>query len=71
MYEIEKNIKPVPDLWERLARNMESGDSVLVADRIEAHALQDALMKEQFTDTLIRKHEHGFRVWGFLDVDSL
>ncbi len=71
MYEIEKNVKPTPDLWEKLARNMESGDSVLVPSITEARELEDALTKEKFTDTLVRKQVHGFRVWGFLDVDRM
>ena len=70
-YEIEKNFKPEITLWDKLARDMESGDSVLVKDKVEANTLAVALNKARFTETTIRKYANGYRVWGFLDVDKL
>ena len=70
-YEIEKNFKPEINLWDKLARDMESGDSVLVRDKVEANTLVVALNKARFTETLIERADKGYRVWGFLDVDKL
>tara|TARA_R110000772_G_scaffold97912_2_gene197263 strand:- start:494 stop:712 length:219 start_codon:yes stop_codon:yes gene_type:complete len=70
-YEIEKNFKPEINLWDKLARDMESGDSVLVKDKVEANTLEVALNKARFTETIIKKYANGYRVWGFLDVDKL
>jgi|TARA_R110000824_G_scaffold191087_1_gene372636 hypothetical protein len=70
-YEIEKNFKPEITLWDKLAGDMTSGDSVLVKDKIEANTLVVALNKASFTQTIIKKDTNGYRVWGFLDVDKL
>lgn len=70
-YKIEKNVKPKIALWDKLARDMISGDSVLVKDRAEANTLVLALHKASFTQTIIKEDTNGFRVWGFLDVDKL
>ena len=59
MYKIEKDVKiPLKGKWTILASQMETGDSVVVANALEGRALQQAIV------THWNKHNRNFHREG-------
>ena len=73
-YFIEKNI-PIYDTSNelaKLARQMESGDSVLVDTLREAEMLEAELrVIGAFSDVIKKREGKRVRVWAFVDVEKL
>ena len=76
MYKIEKDVKiPLKGKWTILASQMETGDSVVVANALEGRALQQAIVtywdkqkakdgQSMTTKAIARGQEDGtYRVW--------
>lgn len=71
-YKIEKNV-PINKTngagrigkWPTIVAQMESGDSILVKNRVEAYALRKSLLAKGWPKVVTRKEGTGIRVWGF------
>ena len=79
MYKIEKNVLAVSGKWQFLALQMEEGDSVVVANDVEAKCLKASIVryvskKEGYlVGTRARKQQDGtYRVWRMSEkIDRL